>query len=81
MVEKYRLRAPVDLTALFGESLEVGGAWTVPVAASDVVRYGLASTIKIRQAGFHHCVDTHEMVRKYMLRYQELGLIPPVGDP
>jgi nucleoside-diphosphate-sugar epimerase len=81
MVEKYRLRAPADLTALFGESLEVGGAWTAPVAASDVVRYGLASTIKIRQAGFHHCVDTHEMVRKYMLRYQELGLIPPVGDP
>jgi nucleoside-diphosphate-sugar epimerase len=79
MVRKYGLKAPEDLKALFGESLEVGGAWTAPVAPSDVVRYGLASTIKIRQAGFHHCIDTAEMIRKYMRRYQELGLIPAVG--
>jgi nucleoside-diphosphate-sugar epimerase len=78
MVKKYGLRAPEDLTALFGESLEVGGSWTAPIAATDVVRYGLASTIKIRQAGFHNCIDTAEMVRKYMRRYQELGVIPPV---
>ena len=79
IVRKYHLRVPEDLDAVMGESLEVGGAWTAPIAPSDVVRYGLASTIKIRHAGFHHCVDTPAMIRKYMQRYQELGIIPPVG--
>jgi nucleoside-diphosphate-sugar epimerase len=78
MVRKYGLRAPEDLDQVLGESLEVGGAWTAPIAAADAVRYGLASTIKLRQAGFHHCIDTADMVRKYMRRYQELGIIPPV---
>ncbi len=79
VVRKHGLSAPEDLKALFGESLEVGGAWTAPVAPSDVVRYGLASTVKIRQAGFHDCMDTGQMIRKYMRRYQELGLIPKVA--
>jgi nucleoside-diphosphate-sugar epimerase len=79
VVRKYGLRAPPDPSALFGESLEVGSSWTVRIAPADVVRYGLKSTIKIRQAGFHGCMDTAEMVRKYMRRYQELGIIPPVG--
>ena len=79
MVRKYGLRAPEDLKQLFGESLEVGGAWTAPIAPTDVVRYGLASTVKIRQAGFDRCIDTADMIRKYMRRYQELGIIPPVG--
>jgi nucleoside-diphosphate-sugar epimerase len=79
MVRKYGLRAPENLKALFGESLEVGGSWTAPITPADVVRYGLASTIKIRQAGFHGCIDTADMIRKYMRRYQELGIIPPVG--
>jgi len=78
MVRKYGLRAPEDPKALFGESLEVGGSWTAPIAPADVVRYGIASTIKIKQAGFHGCIDTAEMIRKYMRRYQELGIIPPV---
>jgi len=79
MVRKYGLRAPADVKALFGESLEVGSSWTVPIAPADVIRYGLKSTIKIRQAGFHGCIDTADMVRKYMRRYQELGIIPPVA--
>ncbi|HEX4507365.1 MAG TPA: NAD-dependent epimerase/dehydratase family protein [Alphaproteobacteria bacterium] len=79
MVRKHGLRAPEDLKALFGESLEVGGSWTAPIAPADVVRYGIASTIKIKQAGFHGCIDTAEMIRKYMRRYQELGIIPPVA--
>ena len=78
MVRKYGLRAPEDPGALFGESLEVGGAWTAPIAATDVVRYGLASTGKIHQHGFHGVIDTADMIRKYMRRYQELGIIPPV---
>ena len=76
MVRRHGLRAPEDMAALFGESLEIGGSWTAPIAPAEVVRYGLASTIKIRKAGFHHCVDTAEMVAKYMRRYQALGIVP-----
>lgn len=78
MVRKHGLRAPENLMEVLGESLEVGGSWTAPIAPADVVRYGLASTIKIRHAGFHDCMDTADMIRKYMRRYQELGLVPPV---
>jgi len=64
------------LGALLGESLAVGGGWTYPLEPGHVVRYGLASIIKIRQAGFHDCMDTAEMFRKYSRRFQELKVIP-----
>jgi len=76
MVRKYGLDAPEDLGALLGESLAVGGGWTYPLEPAHVVRYGLASIIKIRQAGFHDCMDTAEMFRKYSRRFQELKVIP-----
>jgi hypothetical protein len=44
---------------------------------ADPLRYGLVSTIKIRQAGFNGCIDTMEMIRKFIRRAQELRLLPP----
>jgi nucleoside-diphosphate-sugar epimerase len=79
MVRKYGLKAPEDLDALLGESLAVGGGWTYPLDPAHVVRYGLSSTIKIRQAGFHDCMDTAEMFRKYTRRFQQLKIIPAVA--
>ena len=38
----------------------------------------LVSTVKIRQAGFHDCLDTEDMFHNLIGRYQELGWIPPV---
>ncbi|NOT56148.1 MAG: NAD-dependent epimerase, partial [Deltaproteobacteria bacterium] len=38
----------------------------------------LVSTIKARQAGFHECMDTEDMFRKWFKRFQELRLLPPV---
>lgn len=38
----------------------------------------LVSTVKIRQAGFHDCLDTEDMFRNLIARYQALGWIPPV---
>lgn len=78
MVRKYKLRAPESLDELLGASLQVAGGWTADVPPESAVAYGLASTIKIRQAGFHGCMDTHAMLRKYARRYQELGIIPPM---
>ena len=37
----------------------------------------LASTIKARQAGFHDCMDTEDMFRKWCRRFQERRWLPP----
>jgi len=76
MVAKYKLRAPADFDSLFGASLQVAGAWTAVSPPGMEMGYGLASTVKIRQAGFHACIDTHDMIRKYVGRYRALGIIP-----
>ncbi len=39
----------------------------------------LVSTIKLRQAGFHDCVDTEEMFRAQIARLQSERMIPPRG--
>ncbi len=39
----------------------------------------LASTIKLRQAGFHECVDTGAMFARLIRRFQELRWLPPRG--
>ena len=77
MVKKYGLRAPPGFDSLFGATLQVAGGWTAEAPPGAEMAYGLASTIKIREAGFHACIDTHDMMRKYVRRYRELGTIPP----
>ena len=37
----------------------------------------LVSTIKLRQAGFHECVDTEDMFRRLFARMQARRLLPP----
>lgn len=75
MVHRYGLHAPEDVAALFSGSMEMSN---IGITAPDnnPLRWGLVSTIKLRQAGFHGCVDTLEMVRKYVRRYQELRILP-----
>lgn len=78
IVRKYGLRAPTSLAAFVGQSF---------IYADRNFGYGLgaappptlASTVKIRQAGFADCVDTEEMFRRYFRRYQELRWLPPRG--
>lgn len=76
MVRRYELRAPEDVAALFGGSMAMSNTGT-EAPDGNPLRWGLVSTIKLRQAGFHRCVDTLEMVRKYARRYQELRILPP----
>ena len=40
---------------------------------------GYGSVIKIRQAGFQDCMDTADMYRRYMRRFQEAGMLPPAA--
>ncbi len=75
-VERFGLCAPVDLGAFVGQSF---------IYADAILGYGMAqapspslvSTIKIRQAGFTECIDTEDMFRRLMGRYQSIGLLPP----
>jgi nucleoside-diphosphate-sugar epimerase len=78
VVRKYNLRAPASLHEFVGQSfiftdlIFAYGAHQLPPAM-------LVSTIKARQAGFHDCLDTEDMFRKWFRRFQELRLLPPVG--
>lgn len=79
IVRKYRLAAPEDLAAMVGGSMELagGGARRTETDAPRRRTGGHSSTIAIRQAGFHDCMDSEDSVRKWIRRYQELRLIPP----
>jgi nucleoside-diphosphate-sugar epimerase len=76
IVRKYNLAAPPDLETFVGKSFEFADA---------IFAYGLTSppppmivsTIKARQAGFHDCIDTEDMFRKWFTYYQERRLLPP----
>ena len=76
MVDSYRLDAPRDMAAF------VGNAWSY----ADIL-FGtlggrplpaLLSTIKIRAAGFHDCIDTSDMFQYWFARLQEQRQFPSV---
>lgn len=79
MVRRYALNAPEDLDAIFGGFMDVSGGWSGEAPGGNPLRWGLVSTIKLRQAGFHDCVDSFEMIRKYARRYRELRILPPLA--
>jgi nucleoside-diphosphate-sugar epimerase len=76
LVKKYNLRAPAEVAALVGGSFEF---------TDSVFGYGstkspppmIVSTVKARQAGFTECIDTEDMFRKWISRWQDLRLLPP----
>ena len=75
IVRRYDLRAPEDLHAFVGESF-----WLADFTFNSGAKHPsatLVSTIKARQAGFHDCIDTEDMLRKWFRRFQELRLLPP----
>ena len=76
IVQKYGLRAPADMHAFVGESFHLADFVFNTGGKSQGVT--LVSTIKARQAGFHDCIDTEDMLRKWFRRFQELKLLPPV---
>lgn len=77
MVRRHGLNAPEDVNALFGGSMDMSSGWSGEAPGGNPLRWGLVSTIKLRQAGFHKCVDSFEMIRKYARRYRELRILPP----
>jgi nucleoside-diphosphate-sugar epimerase len=79
IVDKYKLNVPRDVYELLGTSIQVANSWTDDMANADLFRWGFLSTMKIRLAGFHGCVDNRAMLARYVRRFQELRMIPPAA--
>ena len=75
IVRQYGLAAPEDMHAFVGESFALAD-FSFGYGAKNPQPM-IVSTIKARQAGFHDCIDTEDMFRKWFLRFQELKLLPP----
>jgi len=76
IVRKYGLRSPARLADFVGQSFiyaDRNFGHGLAAAAPPT----LASTVKIRHAGFQECVDTEEMFRRLFRRYQQLRWLPP----
>jgi len=75
---RFGLRSPQSLHDFVGLSFQYadrnfGHGSTQPAMPT------LVSTVKLRQAGFHECVDTEEMFVRLIRRYQALRWLPPRG--
>ncbi|MCG8424052.1 MAG: NAD-dependent epimerase/dehydratase family protein [Proteobacteria bacterium] len=76
-VAKYDLVAPQSIPEFIGESAEFTD-FTMATGFSESPPPILVSTIKARLHGFHDCIDTEDMFRKWIRRYQEARLLPPL---
>ncbi len=80
IVRKYDLAAPEDLMAVVGGSMELADGARHPTRDGAPGSIGgHSSTIRLRQAGFHDCMDSEDAVRKWFRRFHELRLLPPVA--
>jgi nucleoside-diphosphate-sugar epimerase len=75
LVEKYGLASPPEILDFVGYNSLVYTDVMLGSARGGVPT--LNSTIAARQAGFHDCIDTEDMFRKWFARLQDKNLIPP----
>jgi nucleoside-diphosphate-sugar epimerase len=79
IVRRYGLRSPTSLRDFVGQSFIVAD-FSFGFGSQDASPPPmLVSTIKLRQAGFHECMDTEDCFQKWFRRFQELHWLPPVG--
>lgn len=78
LVDRYALGAPKSFAEFVGQGFtyadfqfNCGKAGPLPAS--------IVSTIRIRQAGFADCIDTEDMLRKWIDRFERLRWIPPRG--
>jgi len=79
IVKKYGLVAPADLKAYVGESFYFADAvfgYRPEGSAAPADRPWLVSTVKARQAGFHDCIDSTDMMHKWIREFQQHRLLP-----
>ena len=71
IVARHGLRSPSRLADFVGQGFFYADA-QLAYGAKRPPPTTLVSTIKARQAGFHDCMDTEDMFRKWFRRFQEL---------
>ena len=76
LVDRYALRSPASIVDFVGYNSLV---YADQLLAGYETPMGpvLNSTIAVRQAGFHECMDTEDMFRKWFERLQHERLLPP----
>ena len=79
IVRKYGLRSPTSLRDFVGQSFIVTDFSFAFGSQNPAPPPMLVSTIKLRQAGFHECMDTEDCFHKWFRRFQDLRWLPPVG--
>ena len=73
LAKQHDLRAPSDWREFLGES-----AALADFQLGNCARTVLTSTVKIRQAGFHDCVDSALSVAGWIRRWRDEKLLPPL---
>jgi nucleoside-diphosphate-sugar epimerase len=76
IVDRYELQAPRDLDMLIGDNSFVYADGVIAGARATRALPMVNSTIKVRQAGFHVCMDTEDMFTSQIARLQERQMIP-----
>jgi nucleoside-diphosphate-sugar epimerase len=76
VVRGYGLDAPPELARMVGDAF-VYADLLFGYGADEIRMPVLASTLKLRQAGFGACTDTEDMFRRLLRRAQDLRLLPP----
>lgn len=77
IVRRFDLRAPVSLEEFVGQSFYYTD-FLLGTGLEEPPPSALVSTIKLRKAGFQNCMDTEDMLRKYIAHFQRERLLPPV---
>ena len=76
LVDRFDLRAPSNILSFVGPNSLIY-ADSLLRGEDPPVGPVLNSTIAIRLAGFHDCMDTETMFRKWLQRLQMLRMVPP----
>ena len=76
IVGKHTLSSPERLADFVGQGF-IYADGQFAYGATQAPPTTLVSTIKARQAGFHDCMDTEDMFRKWFRAFQARGWLPP----
>ncbi|MBY6092601.1 SDR family oxidoreductase [Maritimibacter alkaliphilus] len=75
IVDRHGLKAPREIGRVVGQSLGYTD-WQMSTGKEVAPNPVIASTIKIRQAGFADCIDTEDMFAKWFEHYRREGYLP-----
>ena len=75
IVDARGLKAPREIGKVVGQSLGYTD-WQMATGKEKAPNPVISSTIKLRRAGFHDCIDTEDMFRKWFGLYRQAGYLP-----